>query len=34
MCEVIPYMVSVAAKRGISVIYHSAALLISTTGVV
>ena len=34
MCEVTPYMVSVATKRGISVIYHSAALLISTTGVV
>ena len=34
MCEVKPYMVSVATKRGISVIYHSAALLISTTGVV
>ena len=23
MCEVTPYMVSVATKRGISVIYHS-----------
>ena len=23
MCEVIPYMVSVATKRGLSVIYHS-----------
>ena len=34
MCEVTPYMVSVATKRGISVIYHSVALLISTTGVV
>ena len=34
MCEVTPCMVSVATKRGISVIYHSAALLISTTGVV
>ena len=34
MCEVTPYMVSVATKRGISVIYHSMALLISTTGVV
>ena len=45
MCEVTPYMVSVATKRGISVIYttvcrgllvmyHSAARLISTTGVV
>ena len=34
MCEVTPYMVSIATNRGISVIYHSAALLISTTGVV
>ena len=40
MCEVTPYMVSVATKcgitvcHGISVIYHSTALLISTTGVV
>ena len=34
MCEVTPCMVSVATKRGISVIYHSAALLISTIGVV
>ena len=34
MCEVTPYMVSVATKRSISVIYYSAALLISTTGVV
>ena len=40
MCEVTPYMVSVVYQlyitvcRGISVIYHSAALLISTTGVV
>ena len=45
MCEVTPYMVSVATNHGISVIYHSllwyisyiyhsAALLISTTGVV
>ena len=34
MCEVTPYMVSVATKYGISVIYHSMALLISTTGVV
>ena len=34
MCEVTPYMVSVATKCGISVIYHNAALLISTTGVV
>ena len=43
MCEVTPYMVSVATKyvyhlyttvcRGISVIYHSVAVLISTTGV-
>ena len=33
MCEVTPYMVS-TTKRGISVIYHSATLLISTTGVV
>ena len=32
--EVAPYMVSVATKHGISVIYHSAALLISATGVV
>ena len=23
MCEVTPYMVSIATKRGISVIYHS-----------
>ena len=29
-----PYMVIVATKCGISVIYHSEALLISTTGVV
>ena len=34
MCEVTPYMVSIATKHGISVIYHSAALLISTTGVI
>ena len=34
MCEVTPYMVSVATRHGISVIYHSVALLISTTGVV
>ena len=43
MCEVTPYMVSVATKCGLScyipqfaveLIYHSAALLISTTGVV
>ena len=45
MCEATPYIVSVATKRGISiiyhslpwyisVIYHSATLLISTTGVV
>ena len=34
MCEVTPYMVSAATKRGISVIYHTAVLLISTTGVV
>ena len=35
MCEVTPYiMVGIATKRGVSVIYHSTALLISTTGVV
>ena len=31
---VTPYMISIATNRGISVIYHGTALLISTTGVV
>ena len=34
MCGVTPCMVSIATKHGISLIYHSMALLISTTGVV
>ena len=34
MCEVTLYMVSVTTNHGISVIYHSMVLLISTIGVV
>ena len=34
MCGITPYMANVATNHGISVIYHSVALLISTTGVV